>query len=415
VTIPDSVTSMGDHTFISMLQLGVSDDWLTRSRVLLSSLSNNALAWLFWSYRTTCHTLGNMLSQIVAYWTRSLLAQGAPSIESDAFDGCTGVTSLGLNTTLLATTDSFMSTYFPSLKHTLKEVTISKNVQFVGTNAFKGCLKVESVSFSASVTTIGESAFSDCTSMASVSLPETIRTIGSNAFKGCTKLETVGIGDGTKYIKEGAFHGCVKLLNFVAPQSVRVIEKNAFRSCTSLRSLILPSFANISNQAFINCTNLERTTVPYHVSISENKILNREVGCALGYGNIYSSGSIYKQCAKCRKGSYRSAFYLPKCQPCQKGKYASTDGAAVCTPCDPGCMLPRQAPQHALTALQVLFATPRDNLSTIFANLAIILSIAKVRIAPCVAAGTFQTQSGAAFCHNCPVGTYKCIPWSIYK
>ena len=60
-------------------------------------------------------------------------------------------------------------------------------------------------------------------------------------------------------------------------------------------------------------------------------------------------------------------------------------------------MLPRQAPPHVLTALQVLFATPRGNLFTIFANLAIIPSIAKVKIALCVPLVLFKHKEGLHF------------------
>ncbi len=56
--------------------------------------------------------------------------------------------------------------------------------------------------------------------------------------------------------------------------------------------------------------------------------------------------------------------------------------------------LRRQAPQHALTALLALFATLRGNLSTIFADRAIIPSTVKVKIVPCALLVRFKHKEG---------------------
>ena len=58
-------------------------------------------------------------------------------------------------------------------------------VTTIGTDAFRGCLSLTSITMGNSVTTIGESAFEGCTRLTSITLPDSITTIGSDAFYGC--------------------------------------------------------------------------------------------------------------------------------------------------------------------------------------------------------------------------------------
>lgn len=61
-----------------------------------------------------------------------------------------------------------------------------------------------------------------------------ITVIGSWAFSGNTKLESLTIPEGIKTIRNSAFAGCYKLKSIVIPESVESIESTAFAGCPDL-------------------------------------------------------------------------------------------------------------------------------------------------------------------------------------
>ena len=65
----------------------------------------------------------------------------------------------------------------------------------------------------------------------SLYVPGTISTIGSYAFEGCGKLESVTIDEGVKSIGEGAFRDCRMLAEVYIPDSVTGVGEDAFYGC----------------------------------------------------------------------------------------------------------------------------------------------------------------------------------------
>ncbi len=75
----------------------------------------------------------------------------------------------------------------------IKKVTLGKNVETVGKNAFSGCSELTSVTLDAALTTIDASAFANCKKLKKVTIPKNVTKIEKNAFAGCTSLKTVTI------------------------------------------------------------------------------------------------------------------------------------------------------------------------------------------------------------------------------
>lgn len=89
------------------------------------------------------------------------------------------------------------------------------------------------------VTAVDGNAFRDCVDLFSVILPDSVTDIGYNAFFGCTSLDT-----------------------FVAPTELVKLGSDAFYGCTSLRTVMLPeSLTTINSEAFYKCSAL--TTIHY--------------------------------------------------------------------------------------------------------------------------------------------------------
>ena len=166
------------------------------------------------------------------------------------------------------------------------------SVTSIGSNAFSGCTGLTSISIPESVTTIGGSAFSGCSGLTSISIPESVTSIGNYAFRNCSGLTSITIPESVTSIGEYAFLDCTGLtkaefasieslcgINFgdimytnplyyahhlyiggeevkdlVIPESVTSIGSSAFFGCTGLTSITIPeSVTNIGKHAFEGC------------------------------------------------------------------------------------------------------------------------------------------------------------------
>ena len=67
------------------------------------------------------------------------------------------------------------------------------SVTTIGSEAFRGCSGLESITIPNSVTTIGNYAFYKCSSLTSITIPNSVTTIGEYAFSGCSSLTSITI------------------------------------------------------------------------------------------------------------------------------------------------------------------------------------------------------------------------------
>ena len=96
-----------------------------------------------------------------------------------------------------------------------------------------------------SITSICGSAFEDCTSLEKVTIPDSVTSIGDCAFRLCTSLKEVTIPDSVTSIGDWAFRNCTSLKEVRIPDSVTSIGDSAFRECTSLKEVTIPKNCKI--------------------------------------------------------------------------------------------------------------------------------------------------------------------------
>ena len=317
VTIPDSVTSIGDYAFrgcSNLTSVTIPDS--------VTSIGNRAFSGCSSLTSVTIPDSVTSIGEKAFYGCRNLtsitIGNGVTSIGDWAFDGCTGLTS----------------------------VTIPDSVTSIGSSAFSGCSSLTSVTIPDSVTSIGSYAFNGCdnleitintddkylysedgttillcdSSVTSVTIPENVASINSGAFACCRNVETIETGDtlmslsylpitsalksitignGVTSINENRFMNCSSLASvyitdltawmnikfetassnplyngadlylngslvtdLVIPDGVTSIGKYAFYGCSSLASVIIPdSVTFIGNYAFRDCGNVETLVI----------------------------------------------------------------------------------------------------------------------------------------------------------
>lgn len=171
----------------------------------------------------------------------------------------------------------------------LEEVIFEGEIESIGSNAFGGCEKLESVELG-KVKSMGNGVFINCPSLKSLKIEgdenlvlssNTVASWGTN-WPGAAPLETfelgagtinfnlngkkdtlkeVKLGDGVKDIPDYFLSGCTKLETLEIGNGITKIGKHAFEQ-TDITSITIPdSVTAIGEQAFNGCTSLTEANI----------------------------------------------------------------------------------------------------------------------------------------------------------
>lgn len=136
----------------------------------------------------------------------------------------------------------------------------------IGGASFWQCSSLISINVPDSVTSIGGDAFNNC-GISEINIPEGITKIEANTFRGCIKLSSITIPESVTSIGSSAFAFCSGLTSITIPSKVTIIDEYAFEACDSITSIIIgASVTSIGGYAFRNCDSLTRITIPASVT-----------------------------------------------------------------------------------------------------------------------------------------------------
>ena len=286
VTIPNSVTSIGD--------------------------------WAFYSTNLTSITIPNSVTSIeegafesCSALTSVTIPNSVTSIRSSTFWGCTGLTSMDAPAGFFDVAEGSWPSYTKILNqvtvnggeltenallfinrsyktlqtldvsgvtntefadeafkgyYNLQQLVLPEGLQKVSYMMVAGCKNLQSINIPASVEEIEQSAFEDCRSIHSITFggapagapgrfnapaasTSILRRIGNWAFYNAHELQNLEIPEGVTEIGDGAFYGCTYLEEMVLPSSVQEIGDNTFALCSKLKKIVVNAVTPPSVQA----------------------------------------------------------------------------------------------------------------------------------------------------------------------
>ena len=194
--------------------------------------------------------------------TSITIANSVKSIGESAFEYCTKLTDIKIPNSV---TDIADKTFKECTA--LTKLTIPNGVKSIGKYSFYGCSDLISVTIPDSVTSIEYWAFKDCTGLKSVTIPNGVTSIGEAAFSGCTALTGITIPNSVTNISAYAFTNCSSLASITIPDGVISIGTYAFGECSGLTSVTIPnSVTTFGTHVFVDCSNLSSVTIPKTVT-----------------------------------------------------------------------------------------------------------------------------------------------------
>ncbi|MBQ4424831.1 MAG: leucine-rich repeat protein [Lachnospiraceae bacterium] len=207
IVIEDGITHIGSHAFDFIWATSVSiPDSVT-------SIGDGAFK--------TCFRLKKVT-----------IPEGVTYIGNEAFSGCTDMEELILPDSVI-----FMGKEAFASCQKLTSLDIPDRLTVISERAFADCRGLTSLVIPDGICSIGAYAFWYCSGLTEVSIPGSVEEIGGKAFAYCTGLTAVIVPEGVVSLGESAFSNCTQLAVLSLPLSLKKIGMSALINCTALKDI----------------------------------------------------------------------------------------------------------------------------------------------------------------------------------
>lgn len=257
VTIPESVTSIGEYAFQECSNL---------ESIVIPDGVKEIAQYTF----QNCYSLEDVT-----------IGDGVTSIGNNAFQECSSIGEIVIPDNVVSIGDNAFNQC-----SSIESVTLGASLTDVGKQAFLDCFCLENITMRTEQITVGEAAFhntawydskpagliymgemlysykGDMPENSILNVKEGTKSVAGNAFAGCTNLAGINMPETVTSIGNNAFKGCVALKEIVLPDNVKLIGKNAFDGCSALESVTFPdALETLDDYAFQNCTSIESVSL----------------------------------------------------------------------------------------------------------------------------------------------------------
>ena len=206
VTLPDSITYIGDNAFAGCRSLvyvgfeGTLDQW---GKVEIGS-GNDAI----------------LTSKPMPY--------------GNCGDGVTWKYSEASKTLTISGNGVISDT--PGFVAFCEKLVINEGITAIGNWIFASSIsQLNELVLPSSLKSIGDNAFAECTNLNTVVIPGSVENIGASAFRNCN-ITSLTIGDGCKTIGAYAFQNSA-ISKLELPESIETIAAGAFSGCSKLETV----------------------------------------------------------------------------------------------------------------------------------------------------------------------------------
>ncbi|MBC3804257.1 leucine-rich repeat protein [Acetobacterium fimetarium] len=251
ITIPNSVTTIGGRVFdkctgLTSIDVDVNNlNYSSLDGILFDKAVTTLIACpggkVSITIPNSVTTIGDYIFYECSGLTSITIPNSVTAIGRNAFDGCSSLTTVTIPNGV--TNIEYMTFYGCS---SLTNVTLPDRVTSIGSMAFRGCSSLTSITIPDSVTSIGFFAFDGCSSLTTVTIPDSVTSIGCAAFLGCSSLTSIQINSANTTIIDTGGDG---IPGRTFPTSATIIGHNPSTA---------KDFAVKYNRTFIEIENSEK-------------------------------------------------------------------------------------------------------------------------------------------------------------
>ena len=225
ITIPASVTSIGTSTFsdctglTSITVVANNQNYSSQNGILYNKIGTTLIQAPeairgSLTIPNSVTSIGDRAFYNCTGLTSITIPNSVTSIGDTAFLGCTSLTSIIVNAN---------SQNYSSQNGILYNKAVTILIQAPG--AIRGNLTIPS-----SVTSIYNYAFLNCAGLTDVTIPSNVISIGEGAFGNCTGITSITIPNSVTTISRQAFYGCTRLTSVIFQRSNTGLESGSYSS-----------------------------------------------------------------------------------------------------------------------------------------------------------------------------------------
>ena len=194
------------------------------------------------------------------------------------------------------------------------EITMEEGITKIGSCAFDGCARLQTLELPTTLTSVGPEAFYGCKNWNTKIDMSKWTSIGRSAFNGCSNITgEFKLSDELLELEDYVFEECSKLTGEVKiPSKVTNVGSSTFDSCSGINKVTIPdTVTDIGYNAFKNCTGMEELTAPISLNLVKGDLsYTIFVGCTNIKKVNFTKGT--GEGANYENKSDRTPWYLSK-------------------------------------------------------------------------------------------------------